>query len=137
MKKNVLYSFTHWVSYATIAHGIIYYFVKYFMALETEYGIRPHFLQSYIQGVHIVLSPLLIFAFGLLFKDHIIKMFKNAIYKRKTGITLSATMVIMIFSGYLVQVIYQAQAKIIIAYVHIGISLVFTVAYLIHHLFKR
>lgn len=107
------------------------------MKIETEYGIRPHAYQSLIQAVHIVLSPLLIFVFGHLFKDHIIRMYKNAIYKRKTGVTLTLTMVVMIVSGYLVQVIYQAGPKMMSAYIHIGISAVFTIAYLIHHLLRR
>lgn len=107
------------------------------MKTESEYGLLPHPLQSYFQGIHIVFSPLLIFAFGLLFKDHIVKMYKNALYKRKTGITLVLTMTVMIISGYLVQVIYQAQSKELVAIIHIAISALFTLAYLIHHLFKR
>lgn len=137
MSKNLSYKFTHWASYLTITHGVIYFVLKYFMQVESEYGLRPHPYQSLIQGIHIVLSPLLIFAFGLLFKDHIVRMYKNAIYKRKTGITLTLTMIIMILSGYLVQVIYQQNPKMVIAYIHIAVSGVFTLAYLIHHLFKR
>lgn len=135
--KNKLYTFTHWVTYLTILHGVVYFIFKYFMKIESEYGLRPHPYQSLTQGLHILLSPLLIFAFGLLFKDHILRMYQNAVYKRKTGITLTLTMLIMIFSGYAVQVIYAESPKLVSAYIHIGISALFTFAYLIHHLLKR
>mgnify|MGYP000305835929 CR=1 FL=1 len=137
MKKNKTYLFTHYVTYLTFIHGIGYWIYKYFLKVETEYGIRPHPLQEVWQASHVLLSPLLVFAFGLLFKGHIWKMYKNAHHKRKTGITLTLSMVIMILSGYLVQVIYQVEAKQITAYVHIAISVLFIFAYLIHHLFKR
>jgi hypothetical protein len=135
--KSSIYQFTHWVTYITIFHGFIYYIVKYFLQVETEYGLRAHPTQGLIQGIHIALSPLLIFAFGVLFKDHIIKMYQSAKKKRKTGVTLTLTMFIMIFSGYAIQVIYVQTPKMVSSYIHIGISLLFTLAYLIHHLLRR
>ena len=107
------------------------------MQVETEYGLRPHPYQGFTQAIHIVLSPFLVFSFGLLFKDHILKMYKSAHYKRKTGLILSVTMFVMIISGYGLQVIYAEFPKLATAYLHLGVSLLFTIAYLIHHLFRR
>ncbi|MAZ49455.1 MAG: hypothetical protein CME65_12920 [Halobacteriovoraceae bacterium] len=131
------YRFTHIAAYLTILHGVIYGIYKYFFQLETEYGIRPHPSQEIWQSVHILLSPLLIFAFGLLWQNHIVRMYENAIIKRKTGITLVIFMLLMIFSGYLVQVVYAVDLQKYSAYLHIAVSAVFVLAYLIHHLQGR
>lgn len=106
------------------------------MKVETEYGLRPHYLQTYLQAAHIVLSPLLIFVFGMLLKEHIVKMYRNAFYKRKSGILLVLTMIIMIISGYLVQVIYAQDPKLVTAYIHIGVSTIFFLTYVTHHFIK-
>jgi len=137
MKKNSLYSLTHIITYLTILHGVLYWLIKYYMKVETEYGLRPHEFQSLLQGAHIILSPALIFIFGLLFKEHILKMYKNALYKRKTGMTLTISMTVMILTGYLIQVVYMSGPKEHIAHIHIIVSLIFSLSYLIHHLLKR
>lgn len=131
------YKFTHLAAYCTLLHGCIYGVYKYFFQIETEYGIRPHPQQEIWQTIHILLSPLLIFAFGLLWQNHIVKMYEKALMKRKSGISLVITMLVMIFSGYLVQVVYQPDWQKYSAYLHIGISLVFGFAYIIHHFLGR
>lgn len=134
--KNI-YKLTHWATYLTIIHGVIYGIYKYFLQVESQYGPRPHPMQDLWQGIHIVLSPLLIFAFGLLWKNHIVLMYQNALIKRRSGIILVVSMIIMIFSGYLVQVVYQEQPQKIVAILHIAISALFSFAYIVHHLLGR
>jgi len=137
MNNNKLYTFSHIITYLTVIHGSIYGIYKYFLKVETEYGLRPHALQGIWQGAHIFLSPLLIFIFGMLFKDHIIKMYTSAKRKRKSGIGLVALMVIMILSGYLIQIVYAQEPKVLIAYIHIAISVFFSFIYLVHHILKK
>jgi len=137
MNKNKLYTFTHYITYLTVIHGSIYGIYKYFLKVESEYGLRPHQMQGVWQGVHIFLSPLLIFIFGILFKEHIVKMYKSATRKRKTGLSLVFLMIAMILSGYLIQIIYAKEPKVLIAYIHIAVSFLFGFFYLIHHLLKR
>lgn len=131
------YKYTHLAAYATILHGAVYGIYKYFFTIQTDYGVRPHPSQEVWQTVHILLSPLLIFAFGLLWQNHIVRMYENAIIKRKSGISLVVLMIVMIFSGYLVQVVYQKELQEYSAYLHIGVSIIFTLAYVIHHLQGR
>jgi len=132
MTKNQ-YRFVHFTSYLTIFHGILYWLVKEFFQVETDYGLRPHSSQTYIQAAHILLSPLLVISFGLLWQNHIILYFSKKTKKLKTGITLTLSLVILILSGYLIQVIYNDLGKVVVTWVHLILSLLYLLSYLIHH----
>lgn len=134
---KIIYKFTHWITYLTITHGVIYGVYKYFFQIETEYGIRPHPIQDIWLALHIMLSPLLVFAFGLLWKNHIVLMYHNSLIKRRSGLSLVVLMILMIFSGYLLQIIYEQEAQKITAYVHIAVSAVFSLGYIVHHLLGK
>lgn len=130
-----VYKFIHLSAYLTIVHGFIYGLYKYAFQLETEYGVRPHPQQEFWQASHIILSPIFIFGLGLLWKDHIIKMFKHSAAKRKSGIGLSIFALVMCISGYLVQTIYQYKSEL--GLIHSVLAGTFTILYLIHHLLTR
>jgi uncharacterized membrane protein len=131
--KNKLYSFVHLTSYLTILHGFLYALIKYFLKVETEYGVRAHEYQSLTQAIHIVLSPLLIFSFGLLFKDHIYPKLVRFREKKLSGTALVVIFILMSFSGYLVQVVYQESPREFFIWIHIITSALWTLFYLIHH----
>ena len=134
--KNNTYKFTHFAAYTTLIHGAVYGIYKYFFIVETEYGPRPHSMQGFWQGTHILGSVLLVFTFGVLWKTHILKMLHNSFVKRRSGILLVLTLSITILSGYLVQVIYQNSFKELIAFLHIGVGIIFGLGYIYHHLEK-
>lgn len=131
-----LYRFVHLTSYLTIGHGILYYVIKNFMTNETQYGIRPNEYQGLIQSVHIILSPILIFALGLLWKNHILKFFRKKSIKLYSGIILTTTLITISFSGYLIQIIYNIKGKEIATYIHLIFSALYIGSYLYHH-FKK
>lgn len=131
------YKFVHLASYLTIFHGVVYYVVKYFLKTETEYGIRPNDYQSIIQGAHIVLSPFLIFALGILWKSHILKFFKKKTRKLYSGTILTLSLILISFSGYLIQVIYRPTEKEISIYIHLIFSGLYIGSYIFHHFHKR
>lgn len=127
------YLFVHFASYLTILHGIIYWIVKDFMGVQTEYGLRPHWFQTYAQAVHILLSPLLVIAFGMLWKEHIVKFFTKKTKKLISGSLLVASLLLITFSGYFIQILYIPSLKIWAVWIHIVLSFLFVVAYLRHH----
>ncbi len=136
MSRKV-YKAVHLCAYLTLIHGTIYGAVKYLMQVETEYGIRPHPQQDVWLSMHVLLSPLLVFAFGMLWQNHIVKMYINAIIKRKSGISLVVIMFLMIITGYLTQIIYQADWQNLTGISHAVIGLIFGLIYLIHHFLGR
>lgn len=130
---NKQYVFIHFTSYLTIIHGVIYWIVKDFMGVESEYGLRPHWFQTYAQAIHILLSPLLVISFGMLWKDHILKFFKAKTKKLISGVTLTVSMIIIILSGYLIQVLYEPSLKSIAVWAHLILSALYLMAYVRHH----
>lgn len=135
--KSKIYRFTHIAAYLTIVHGLFYLVVKYFFKVETPYGERPHWLQGYLQSAHILLSPLFLFAMGLLWNGHIMTKLRHSTRKRVSGITLLCVCLIMVVSGYGIQAFYQETAKAIQVWAHIGTGLLFVFVYTLHHLKRR
>jgi len=127
------YQFIHFTSYLTILHGIVYFIVKDFMQVETDYGPRPHYFQTYIQGAHIVLSPLLLISFGILWQEHILKFFQKRSRKLISGVTLTFSLVLIGFSGYLIQILYTDAPKKFAVWLHLLFSALYILAYLRHH----
>lgn len=127
------YKFVHLTSYLTIVHGCIYYVFIEFMKIETEYGLRPHSFQSTFQALHILLSPLLLFSFGILWKDHVLKFFKKRTRKLVSGSLLTISLFSIGLSGYLIQIIYTPDPKKIAIWGHLAFSFIYILAYVVHH----
>lgn len=132
MKNKTLYRYTHIITFLTIIHGLFFYIIKGYFQIETDYGIRPHPYQAHAQAIHIVLSPLWIFIFGVLFKDHILEKLKNSKFKKLSGVSSVVFSLLMVLSGYLVQIIYEPSLKEIVVNTHLVTSSLFSVFYFIH-----
>lgn len=133
--KNKIYFYTHLASYLTILTGIIYYLFIHFFKVETDYGIRPHFLQQWFQASHILISPMLVFMVGILFIPHILKNLHGR-YKKRSGITLIVIFFIMTFSGYWIQVSKSDLTIDLSTWLHLATSLIWIIVYLLHHFYK-
>lgn len=133
MMKNKIYNFVHLTSYLTIIHGCLYAIIKYNLQIESEYGFRPHQYQALIQAIHIVLSPLLIFSFGLLWQDHIFPKLKKFKQKKVTGLSLVILIILMSLTGYLLQISYEEYTRQIFITLHLATSLLWTFFYVFHH----
>lgn len=132
LSKNRLYNFIHYSTLLLIIHGSAYFIVKTFFKIQTEYGLRPNDWQSFWQGGHVLLSPLSVFTLGLLWISHILKNFKANSDKRVSGILLTTLFIIMILTGYILQISYDEKIKVFFLYAHLIISALFTIIYTIH-----
>lgn len=111
--------------------GLLYYFFKYFMQEQTQFGERPHALTSVLLHLHIILVPFLVFFFGIMFKSHVINKLKDQKRKR-SGYTILAMMLLMIFSGYFLQTGLDLELNRWIGYIHIFVSVVWFFCFLWH-----
>ena len=85
-------------------------------------GIRP-----------VVLAPLLVFAIGLIWSDHVWKRVRSGFpLRRRIGLTLAALAVPMIASGYLLQTSVDETWHEVWVWTHVGSSVVWIAAYLAH-----
>jgi hypothetical protein len=113
--------------------GTLYFIIKYFFKVETDFGTRPHSLTSSLLHTHIILVPILVGFFGYFLKLHVIPMLKSKkTIKRKSGIAILCTLIIMVISGYLLQIGLDPITSNSIAWIHIIISFLWIIIYLYH-----
>ncbi len=118
--------------------GLTYGYMRYFAEPSDPFSIVNHPLQSDVQHLHILLAPLGLFACGWIWQNHVWKRVRSGIKKhRRSGWLLMATLVPMVFSGYLVQVSEQESARLLWAWVHGITSCVWLLFALIHPLLPR
>ncbi|MBD66312.1 MAG: hypothetical protein CME62_13965 [Halobacteriovoraceae bacterium] len=109
------------LSFTIFIQGLIYFIFKEFFQIETTFGPRPHALTSSLLHIHILIVPLMVFALGYLFKVHILEKLKRK-KRRKSGITGLILFLLMILSGYLLQMGLELQTTRVIAIFHITVS---------------
>jgi hypothetical protein len=84
--------------------GLIYAFMRYFMKPASEWAVVNHPWQPLLQHLHVLSAPLLVFACGLIWKQHVVG---NLQREERGGATsgpgLLLTFAPMALSGYLIQ----------------------------------
>lgn len=127
-KKLLNYS-----QYFVLVTSIIYFAIKYFFQVEGEWGIESHPLEKTFQHIHILTVPVLFFAVAAIFKTHIWKKIRTNFQKlRKTGILMLISFFLMVFSGYGIQVAMNEALRKYLIWLHLGISLLWSVLYIYH-----
>lgn len=119
--------------------GGIYFIYKYYLSIETSFGVRPHPFTSSLLHLHIILVPVLVLFFGYFFKIHILEKLNSDNKNRKrSGIFTLVTLVVMIFSGYYLQTGTILSVNQFTAWVHIIISFLWFIVFIWHfRVFKR
>jgi len=116
-----------------ILGGTFYGWLRYFAQRAGEFGAEPHPLQGLAQHLHVVTTPFLVFAFGMLFRNHALAMLRTGQPSGlRSGWVMLLSMGPMILSGYGVQVAVDANWRIALAWIH-GIASVFFVGGLLIH----
>lgn len=84
--------------------GLVYAWMRYFATPTDPYSVVNHPWQPAMQHWHVLLAPLVVFAAGLIWREHVWKHWKLGIRRRRrSGISLVLTLVPMVASGYLIQ----------------------------------
>lgn len=118
--------------------GVLYFIVKYFFKVETEFGIRPHALTSSLLHLHIITVPILLLALGYLFSIHIMPKWNSSNPKRSvSGVSLIILAASMILSGYLLQVALSGPNNEVAAIIHLVASFLWVFIYLWHLTVKK
>jgi hypothetical protein len=111
--------------------GIVYFVLKYYFKIETDFGLRPHPSTSFWLHFHIISVPVLIFSVGSLYKSHIYPKLKTGKAKRKkSGVLIFSLFILMSLSGYLLQMAFESNA--LIGTVHITVSFLWIFGHLWH-----
>jgi hypothetical protein len=132
-----IYKLNHFASYGIILGGLVFWYIKSFMQIETEYGMMNHPWQKAALSLHVLWAAFFMVVFGIMLNTHIITKLKNSQQKWFSGIILFFFLAICIISGYLLQISYGEQARESLSNIHTWSSFVFIVFYVLHHLNKR
>jgi len=113
--------------------GVVFAWMKYGMKTDDPFAVANHPWQPYILDLHVFLAPLLVFALGWIFGDHILLKYRaGARRKRRSGLSAMWLIGPMIASGYLIQVLTNETLQHGGRIGHWITSGIFVVAYGIH-----
>ena len=117
--------------------GVAFAVMKYFLKSDDPFAVVNHPLQPYALDAHVLLGPLAVFAFGWTFAAHILPALAKGAPNRATGIWTMVLIVLMVASGYLMQVSTADALRHAMAVAHWISSGSFVVAYGVHVLYRR
>lgn len=116
------------------ATGLIYAAMHYLMKPADPFSVVNHPWEPYMIAAHIVVAPVLVLAVGLIVHSHILWKLENGVrIARRSGIFLMPLFVLMVVSGYLLQVI-TGNGRAILVWVHLISGTLWFVSFAVHQI---
>lgn len=126
-----------WSTCFALFTGISFLVISEFFQVDTLYGIRENPWLDEVKFAHISAGYFLVFFIGSISKSHVRKkMNNNEVKKRRTGLTLVTTFLLLVLSGNLFFYITSEDYSTFIEYIHIASGLSFSSIFFIHF-FKK
>lgn len=129
--------FMHLSTFLATITGVAYGWMKYLLESDDPFSVVNHPWQPTMLHLHVILVPPLVFGLGWITSNHIAPKFRSkAPTARRSGLILMTTAVLMIASGYLIQVTTGETLLRIHELTHWITSGLFVVGYLVHQFIK-
>ncbi len=130
--------FNHLAIAAVALSGVAYGVMKYFMAGSDPDSRAGHPWQQPMLKVHVLAAPLLVFALGLVFSGHALARLRSGEDPgRASGAGLLALAAPLVLTGPLIQLLTGDAARRGTGWIHAGLGVVYTLAYVAHLLKRR
>ena len=109
--------------WAAAGSGLAYGYLRYFGSTIDEWGeSMPHPWTGNLQHAHVLLVPLFVLVLGALWATHIWPYYRAQQPRRRlSGLANWALALVMVVSGYAVQVAVEEQLRLVAVWCH-GIS---------------
>lgn len=119
---------------AVTISGFAYLWMRYVIQSDDPFAVVNHPWQSTMLGLHVLVSPLLLLTFGVIFRSHILKKLQTSqqVSNRRSGLTALGTFAAMGASGYLLQVATSDAWLTALLVVHVASASLFTLVYVGH-----
>lgn len=131
--------FERWIVWAasvvTGATGIVLGWMKYFLSTADPWAVVNHPLQGLVLKLHIVSSPVLVFAIGLISLRHVWQHIRGRVpWGRRSGLTTAVTIAPMVLTGYLIQAITHTGWLLAMVIAHVTGGLLYLVGLAVHQM---
>jgi hypothetical protein len=118
--------------------GLVYAWMRYLARPADEFAVVNHPWQPAVQHLHVLVAPLLVFALGLVWTEHVWRRVRTGFRaRRRTGLALLGLFAPMALSGYLLQISVEEGWRTAWIWIHVATSLLWIGSYLVHQLSKR
>jgi hypothetical protein len=123
-----------WITSAlTVLTGVGYFVTKYLFTASDPYAVVSHPWQPFFLKAHILVSPLLLFALGIIAIHHVWKHFVSGIrWSRRSGVITALAVLPMVLTGYLIQALTDAGWVSAMAWAHIGFGFLYGLGLVVH-----
>lgn len=118
--------------------GLVYGWMKYLVSPTEPWAVVNHPAQPTMQHLHVLTAPLLIFAAGFIWKNHVWKHYRNGVSGgRRSGVVLLANLMPMIASGYLIQITVSPAWRTAWIAIHCATAFLWLVGYAGHYVARK
>ena len=122
----------------TFLTGLLFGWMKYLMSTDDPFAVVNHPWQPVVLKLHILFAPVLVFAIGLVFTQHIWRQWRSPHRAgRASGFVTMLTVAPMVFTGYLIQAIPGGSLLTWAVWAHIVTGSVYFGMYAGHHVSMR
>lgn len=113
--------------------GLGFTWAKYFASTDDPWAVVNHPLEPWLLKLHVISAPLFVFAVGLITTRHILSHLRSGTPAgRRTGLVMVWTIVPMVVTGYLLQVVSVPGWLLPLAIGHIAAGILFLAGFLLH-----
>lgn len=118
---------------AVTVTGVAYAVMAYCLPPADAMDVVNHPWQPTALYLHLLAAPLCVFAFGVLWQDHVLpKLRQRSRSRRRSGLLVLACAVPMAVSGYLLQVSVDESWRASWVWVHVATSVAWLVLLAVH-----
>jgi len=114
--------------------GSVYYVMKEWMRPRDPFSVLGHPWQPHVLSAHVLVGPLVIFALGLIAREHIVDRIVSGRPQtgRRTGLLITSLALPMVLSGYLLQVVTSPGPRRFVSLLHLVSGLLFALLFVSH-----
>lgn len=105
--------------------GLAYAGFQHLMVNADPFSAVNHPLQPWALRLHILAAPVLLFAIGMVFKDHVVAKYRNGVTRgsRGSGVLVLLALAPATLTGYLLPLAASGSTRDAIAWAHLGFGL--------------
>ena len=129
--ESTLLQVSTWVSALS---GVAFLVMKHLMENDDPYSILGHPWQPHMLAAHVLVGPAVVFALGLISRDHVLGRYVNGGVQggRRSGASTILLAAPMVVSGYLLQVVTGETLRFVLVILHVTSGLLFVILFLLH-----